>query len=353
VVIERKLVPPAGWLLTGATGVSLTVLAAMLLATRGSNQFFASGDPRMFLLTARDLFGTGRGFATIGRESEIPFRYGRMGLPLLGWILALGRPGLVGWTMIGINLAALSAIPALMATTLADYDAPPAAAGFVFALPGFLLLYGNVVSDPLVIALVLTAYLLDRRGHLRSAVAVLAYAVLVKEVALLALLPLLWRAIRRHGRGECTLIASAAVPYAAWCVWVRVRLGQFPFVTQTVSRSGALGLPFAGLRSTLAHPPLDAPVILGIFAATVVLGGVGAWFARGSAIGGLAALYTCLTLCLGPEALKFLAETLRVFLMPEVFGLLALVVGLRVAAVKIGRPEAVETDGLFVGVHDL
>jgi hypothetical protein len=35
-----------------------------------------------------------------------------------------------------------------------------------------------------------------------------------------------------------------------------------------------------------------------------------------------------MTLCLGPEALRYLGETVRVFLLPQLIGGLALVVGL-------------------------
>jgi hypothetical protein len=328
VVIERKAVPPEAWLLSGGTAIALTTLAVMLVSSRGHLQFFDSGDPRMFLLTARDLFGTGHGFAAAGRQSEIPYRYGRMGLPLLGWLLALGRPSLVGWTLIGVNLVALSAIPGLAATLLAEYDAPPAAAGFILVLPAFLVLYGSVVSDPLVIALLFLVYLLDRRSHFRAALVVLACAILVKEIALVALIPLLWRAVQQRAWRDAGLVSSTVLPYAAWCIWLRWRVGEFPFLAHTVSRSGALGLPFAGIYDTLVHQPLDTPVILAVLAATVVLGAAGAWYGRGTQIGTLAALYTVVVLCLGPEALKFIGETLRVFLLPEVFGLLALVIGL-------------------------
>src|SRR5260370_40020981 len=102
-----------------------------------------------------------------------------MGLPLLGWLLALGRPGLVGWTLIGVNLAAITAIPGLAALLLAEHRGAPIGAALIFVLPPFVLLYGSVVSDPLLIALLLLAFLLDARGHRRSALVVIAYAILV------------------------------------------------------------------------------------------------------------------------------------------------------------------------------
>ena len=75
--------------------------------------------------------------------------------------------------------------------------------------------------------------------------------------------------------------------------------------------------------------------------------------ARRNQIGGLAAIYTSMVLCLGPAGLRFVGEVPRVLLLPAVFGLLALVIGLQ--AVR-PRPEAVddpEDHGLFVGMQDL
>jgi len=327
--MERKPIPSAAWVLCGATVVAVAVLAMIQVVARGEHQFFSSGDPRMFLLTTRDLFGAGHGFAALGRANEIPYRYGRMGLPLAAWLLAFGQPSLVGWTLIGVNLVAVAAVPALAVLVLNEYGAPPVAAAAVLVLPAYLVLYGNVVSDPLVIALLVLSCLLDARKCRRTTLIVLAFAILVKEIALLALLPLLWRAARRRDWRSTVVVASAALPYAVWCVWLRWRVGEFPFLAQTRSRTGAIGLPFVGFFSTMAHPNPDSAVLLAIVAATILVGVTGAWRSRSNPIGTLAAIYTLLTICLGTEALRFFGEALRVLLVPQVFGALALVIGAR------------------------
>ncbi len=282
-MVERRGVPPIAWMLSGAAGVSVTFLTALLLVRQGEHAFFTAGDSRYFLLTARDLFGTGHGFAAVNAidpVSQVPYRYGRIGLPLSAWAVTLGRPALVGWGMIAVNLVALTAIPGLAAVYLGDHRAPPAAAAFIFVLPAFVLLYGTVVADPLVIALILLAYILDGRSHRRSAVATLAFAILVKEIAVLALVPLLWRSLRGPDLRRSGVVASAVLPYAAWCTWVRFRIGAFPFLADTAPRRGALGPPLGGVRYTLDHWPFEGATILGLLAVTVALGAVGAWAAR-------------------------------------------------------------------------
>jgi hypothetical protein len=317
------------WVLSGATGAAVVVLAVTRLVTHGQSQFFATGDPRMFLLTARDLFGTGHGFAALGRASEIPYRYGRMGLPLLAWILALGRPALVGWTLIAVNLVALAAIPGLAALLLDDDGAPPRAAGFIFVLPAFAVLFGNVFSDPLAIALLLIAYLLDQRAHRRSALVLLAYAVLVKEIAVLALIPLLLRAVRGRVWRDAGAVAATVLPYAGWCCWVRWRVGAFPFLANTEARRGALGLPFVAFVRTLERGGGDNLMLLAIVTVTIALGIAGAGLARRNPLGTLAAAYAVVSICMGRSALDYAGEGLRVLLIPQVFAILALGIGLR------------------------
>src|SRR4029078_11269795 len=141
---------------------------------------------------------------------------------------------------------------------------------------------------PLLIALILLAYLLDARGHRRSALVVIAYAILVKEVAVLALVPLLWRAIRERDRRMTIMVVSPVPPYAVWSVWLRWRVGSLPFLSHT--GRGALGLPFAGIRHELLHRPPDSAVILAMTTAAIVLGAAGAWMARRHQLGGLAAI---------------------------------------------------------------
>jgi hypothetical protein len=350
---SRQPIPPMAWVLSGATGLALVVLTAILLAQQGQTPFFSLGDSKFFLLIGRDLFGTGHGFAAIHATSQIPYRYGRVGLPFVAWLLAFGRPALVGWTLIGVNIAALAAIPGLAACFLAEHRAPPAAAALVLVLPAFILLYGSVLSDPLVIALLLLAFVLDARSHRGATLATLACAILVKEVAAIALIPLLWRAVRQRDARAFSAVASTVLPYAAWCVWVRVRMDEFPFLAHTKSRTQALGLPFVGINYTIRHYPLFGVVIYTVVVATLVLGAAGSWVARWSQIAALAALYTLLVLCLGPQALKFFGEVIRVLLLPEVFGLLALVIGLsnrrRAAPSEVGQSEMrPENPGLFV-----
>jgi hypothetical protein len=323
--MRRARISPVAALLGGGVGLGVVLLTAFFLVRKGQvGGFFERSDARMYWLTGRDLFGRGRGFAGIGLPSDVPYRYGRIGLPLAGWLLAFGQPQLVGGTMIAVNVVALAAVAALSAMVIEEYGGNPATAVWVLLVPGLLPLTMNVVAEPLLVALILLAYLLDRRGQRRPALWVMAYAILVKEVAVLALIPWAWRAIRRRDGSELQRIAATLAPYAAWCLWLRVRVGEFPFLAHTGNRSDAVALPFGGVRAVLAASTSDTRTIIVALLLTVALGGVAAWVARGTQLGGLVAVFALPAVCLGVQALRFEGEALRLLVVPQVFAIVAL-----------------------------
>ncbi len=332
-------------LLGAGVGLGVLLLTVALLEQKGQlGGFFERGDARMYWLTGRDLFGTGNGFAALGRASEVPYRYGRMGLPLAAWLLAAGQPQLVGSTLIAVNVVAIAAVAGLAALLIEEYGGHPATAVWVLLVPGLLPLTMNVVAEPLMVALILLAYLFDHQGHRRRARWVMAYAVLVKEIAVLALVPWVWRAIRERDRAELKGIGVALVPYGVWCLWLGIRVGELPFFAHTANRSDALALPFAGVRGVLAAHSPDSGTVVVMLLVTVALGLAAAWVARGTQLGGLAAAFALPTVCLGVQALRFEGEALRLLVVPQVFSIVALTT-MCSARARIARRPAVRQDG--------
>jgi len=328
-MMPRKPIPPMAWVLSGAVGIALTVLAVSTISKSGQNGFYGNqSDALFFRLTARHPFGATHGFAALHQITEAPYRYGRIGLPFLAWIFALGRPAWVGWTLIGVYIASIAAIPGIAAVLLDDLGAPPVAAAATLIVPGLLLNFGHVYSDPLLIALLLLACVLEGRGRRTQAIVVLGAAIFVKEVAVFALIPWIWSAVRRRDRRGAAIAAAAVVPYLAWCVFVRVRLGTFPFLAHTYSRRGALSLPFVGLRAAIqAHTP-NIGIVTGAVVITLVLGGIASWVARGTRLGAITLTYTVLAACLGKNAEAFLLENARVIAVAQVFAILCVIVAI-------------------------
>jgi len=332
--MARRPVPPMAWVLAGATGVAVVVLLIPIGHEHGLAWFFRQGDAGYFRAVAVDPFGTGRAIARAGAASEIAFRYGRPGLPFLAWIVALGHPAWVPWALIGIQVVATAAIPGL-AAVLADEHSVPPAVGAVVLLSPMLLLLGLVFAEPLMIALVLLAYALQYRGRHQWGLAVFAYAVLVKETAGLALLPWGYRSLRARRYREASSFLIPFVPYAVWCVVVRIRMGELPFLARTLSRREAVGWPGEALRFIVRQHTPEYRSVAANVVATFALCIVAAVAMRRSELGGLAAALAVFVACLGVNSLRYSQETFRLLMFPQTCALLA--VGIAVAQRRRNR----------------
>jgi hypothetical protein len=322
--MSRRRVPTMAWVLSGGTAVGLVVATVGLIIARGTGDFYREGDAFHYLLIAKNLFGNGHTFVF---RSEAAYRYGRVGFPLVAWLFAFGRPGLVDWTLIAVSVAAIAAVPGLAATLLDD-NGVPAVYGAVALIPVSLYtLYRDPVADPLMIALILFAFVLDGRGRRRNALLVLAGAVLVKEVAALALVPWMWQALRRKNWRGVGRLLTVLVPYALWCVWVRVRLGEFPFLAHTIQRTEAFGFPVSGMHTIWNEQPPEYVWILVLTIITIVGAFAAAWIGRRHDIAIVAGAFGLLVLCFGPNALRFSFEIGRLLAPAQVFSLVALTLG--------------------------
>jgi hypothetical protein len=314
-----------------ARSLSISVFAVMLatliaLAYRTSHHawswFFRAGDPVFYRIVARSPFGNDRGFRTIHEGFEASYRYGRIGFPLLGWIAAFGHASLVDATLASINLIAIAAIPALAILLMERYGAAPISGIAVLLAPGLLVLYDRAYAEPTLLAILLLAFLFDARGNRTAAIVTFAFAVLVKEIALLALIPFLWKAWRKRDWHSFRTWLIPVVPYAIWMVVVRVNVGEFPFAAKDPSRSGALTLPFVGMYDALRDHASNAGLVTALVLFTAVFGVAAAWWARRIPIAGAAAAFSLFALCTGPTTIAYLGETLRLLIIPHVLALL-------------------------------
>ncbi len=189
---------------------------------------------------------------------DVPsYRYQRILYPLLAWALALGQPGVVGWTLIALNVAALVGGTYFTERLLAAHRV----SGWYALGYG---LYGGLVAglrldltEPLACGLVqagLWAWERERRG---AAGVLLALAALTKETALVAVAGvLLYLALERCWREVIGLGLTVGLSFAAWQGVLWAWLGA-----PGVGAGGAMAtsfewLPFAGLlrAATISWP---------------------------------------------------------------------------------------------------
>jgi hypothetical protein len=313
------------WVYALAAGLAMLAafgaLAMRVAFEEGTQGFYRSSDPIYFRAVAEAPFGDGHAFAAPYGHSEAAYRYGRIGLPLLAWVTSAGRLGVVPTSLVVVNIVALAAVVALAVLYLGAVGRDPRFGLLVLLAPGLLLLYNRPYGDPLCVALVLAALVLDRKDHRGWAAACLAYAILTRETAVLALIAFVWRDVARRDRRVWQYLL-AVVPYVAWMLWVRIRVGELPFLADTPTRRMALRAPFVGLLDSLTSSTAPARGAVLIALATLVVALVFGWLARAVLAGGVALAGTVLVVCLGPATLQYLGETLRVLLLPQVVSLL-------------------------------
>jgi hypothetical protein len=217
---------------------------------------------------------------------------------------------------LGVYVVSFGAWVALAAEHLRRNGRRPGLALFILALPFALLAFVQpvVVSEPMAGALLLLVYLFERDGRRRGSYVTAALLILTRELMVLALLPLIWMGWKERRFAAVRDWFLVCLPYAAWSVWVRVRVGQFPFLDPSSSRRNALALPFVGYGHIWQRPAsgtqqLAIAVALLTMLAAVVVAVRGQW--RFPLTHGALALCAIVPF-LGVSVFAFLGEALRV-----------------------------------------
>ena len=170
------------------------------------------------------------------------YRYARILYPTLAWVLALGQPAALPWSLLAVNLLAV------LGGAVACYDLVRQLGGsrwlvlaYAFS-PPVLIGVTAMLAEPTSFALVTAGLALALRNRHRTAGVVLALAVLAREPSLLVPLGLGLYALARWDwkRGAAYLL-PLAVPIG-WHVWIWAKLGAFPSAQSPTN----FGVPFGG-----------------------------------------------------------------------------------------------------------
>jgi len=183
------------------------------------------------------------------RYADVPaYRYQRILYPLLSRSLALGRPGLIPWTMLLINLVALAGGTWVTEKLLDGYGAPRHYA-LVYGLYGGQLMALRLdLNEPLSCGLVQAGiYAYEQR---RPALGALAFglAILAKETALVVAGGyLLYLACKRRWKEGVVLAAVALLPFLAYQLFLLCWLGAFGLGSGGAGATPFELIPFMGL----------------------------------------------------------------------------------------------------------
>ncbi len=122
-------------------------------------------------------------------------RYGRIGYPLVAWVLSAGgQPAAVPWAMFAVGALSLGAVAWVLALGARDARRSPWWGALAVALPGVWFAAGRGLADPLSTALVgAGALALTRRRHGLATLAFVAAALTKEQAVLVPAVYGLWR----------------------------------------------------------------------------------------------------------------------------------------------------------------
>src|SRR5262249_47991778 len=127
------------------------------------------------------------------RTFRSPFRYQRIGYPVVVWAVSLGQRDWRPAAMVAVNIASVIVV-ALLSAYLLTLLPPAMSPWWALACainPSLLVAVELDLAEPLTLALPLAGLLLYLRGRIIAAAIVFAAALLTREVAILMLIPVI------------------------------------------------------------------------------------------------------------------------------------------------------------------
>jgi len=237
---------------------------------------------------------------------NLPYRARRILLPAAAWALAAGREGLIPNVYAGLNLVCWLALAWLLWRVLPvrDFRGLAAWAGVLFSA-GALGSVRFALADLPALLLIAAAVWAAERARLRAALGWLAAAILTRETALMAWPGFCtgpWNSWRRVAR-DVALGAAAAVPLAAWLVYIRWSAGAVNEGWANFAWPGAgwLGRWTTSLGEVIhgRDQPYSWGTILAVASLTAQAAFVAAWWRPGDRWWRIGAAHVLLLLVLG------------------------------------------------------
>jgi hypothetical protein len=191
-----------------------------------------------------------------GITYDQPYRFMRVGYPVITWLVSFGQRDLVPYLLVAVNVAALAAL-AWLGAFFARQGGRHAVWGLL--LPGYFGLVTSLSRDtaePVAVAFMVAGLLAIRARRPMLAASLLALAALTRETALVAVAAIAIVRVAgflagrwRPGREDVTW-ALPAVVFAAWQGVVFAFIGTFPLLGDGGRNAG---LPFIAAFGALKH----------------------------------------------------------------------------------------------------
>ena len=235
-------------------GLMAAAAVAAVMITVASNQgyvFLLRSDAQHFYRVALDPFGDGRIFAGADQWTGTAYRYGRILFPLAAWVLALGQRRLIPVTLPLAYVSGVLLFATLACARCARAGRQPIVGLAALLVPSAFLTVPLLVPEFLIAGLVLLTYHFAETNRARPTLVAAAMLLLARETAVLALAPLIVPHVRRREWPALLRWSVVAIPLLVWYVWLRERIGVWPFLDPGHPAGRALDLPLRGFLSAV------------------------------------------------------------------------------------------------------
>ena len=191
-----------------------------------------------------------------GITMDRPYRFMRVGYPLLTWLADFGQHFLAPLMLVTINIVAVGAIGYLGGIFARDGGRHALAGLLLPAYFGLITSLARDTAEPLAAACLLGGLLAVRRRRPALAALLLAFGALTRETVMVAVAAIavvrvtgIFRGRQRPGREDLPWVVPAVV-FAGWEVVVKAATGSWPLLSDSGRNAGA---PFVAPLKALGH----------------------------------------------------------------------------------------------------
>jgi hypothetical protein len=195
-----------------------------------------------------------------GITMDRPYRFMRVGYPLLTWLADFGQHFLAPLMLVTINIVAVGAIGYLGGIFARDGGRHALAGLLLPAYFGLITSLARDTAEPLAAACLVGALLAVRRRRPALAAFLLAFGAITRETVMVAVAAIaavrvigIIRGRQRPGRDDLPWVVPAVV-FAGWQVVVKAAVGSWPLLADSGRNAGApLVAPLKALGHNASH----------------------------------------------------------------------------------------------------
>lgn len=178
-----------------------------------------------------------------------PYRYSRIGFPLLTILFSLNQPRYFPAVMIWLILISSLVSAFFLTRILAYFNRDPFWALLYLLIPGLLVSLRFGLPESVAGTFLLGGAWQALRKHSWAAACFFAAAILIRETSIVFLLCMLIPEIRKHTGLKPAVLAGALLPYLGWKLFLIQRLFS-QYTWRTIYTAGNFSLPFVGIAGT-------------------------------------------------------------------------------------------------------